>query len=303
MSVNLRHMPKGYRFDAVRRIGRIDAGSIRAVLNFVIPRLETEPPPTEPMEGFGIVTCAGGRYLRYLYAQVKVTRRFTDAPIHCYHLGPAELNHPCVDMLREMDVTFVDAIPVMREQNYALWKNVGWSAKSAALLDCPFRYALFMDADCIPLIDPESLLDSDDFTEGFLAWHDINKCRKNNMVFPLMGLKMPKDFREFEAGQQLWDRQRHWKALQLFSWMNGRPRPFYELVHGDKDLGPLSFMKLGIPFNVGGEPKWEHNAIRHHLSDGTPAFLHYMETKRSKGAPPEVASLLHEFDNLTLQPA
>lgn len=286
------------RYDEVRRIGRFSEGAILATLKFVIPRLND---PVPPMDGFGIVTVGGGSYLKYVWAQVKKTRELTDAPIICYHIGPEEIDHPATELLMDLGVEFRDAVPIMQEQNYQ--SRHGWCAKSAGLLDCPFRYALFLDSDCYPLIEPESVLNHPDFSHGFLAFNDINTCRKNNMVFPLMGLSKPDNFREWEAGAQLWDRRTQWKALQLFSWMNGRPRPFHDIVWGDKDLAPLAHMKLGMPFKVGGDPKWMGYGILHTLSDGTPAFMHSMTEKRSGDVDPAIADLLHEFNQLSLQPA
>lgn len=280
-------------FDEVRRIGKFDQGAILKTLEFVIPRLQD---PLPQMSGFGVVTVAGGNYLRYLWAQTRVLRRLSDCPVQCFHLGPQEIQHKAVNLLRDLGVEFVDAIPLMGRENYQT--RHGWSAKSAALKYTRFRYACFMDADCIPLIDPETILNHSDFETGFLAWFDINKCRKSNMIFPSMGIKYDPAFREFEAGQQMWDRQRHWLPLQLFSFMNGRPKPFHDDLWGDKDIAPLSFMKLKVPFNVGGEPEWLGYGIRHQLTDGTKAFLHYMPDKRGGPMAPEVAELLKEFDSL-----
>lgn len=283
----------------VRKIGRIERPQVRAILDYVIPRLD-EPRPA--FEGFGIVTVAGGPYLRWFWASLNKLREVSDAPVQCYHLGPRELNHPCVPLMREMGVEFVDALPLMKAENYQ--SRGGWSAKSVAIKHSPFRYCLFLDADCFPLINPEPILHGNDFNHGFLAFHDVSKCRKDDFFFTDFDLKYDKSFVEFEAGAQIWDKYRHWRPLQLFSWMNGRPKPFHKITFGDKDLGPLSFMKLGLPFNVGGKPEWMGYGIRHKLADSTPAFLHFMPEKRGGDPAPEVQELLAEFDEMTkLQPA
>lgn len=282
-------------FDSVRRIGKIAPGSIRAVLDYVIPRMND---PMPEMDGFGIVTVAGGaKYLRLLWASVKKTRMVSDAPIWCFHLGPKEIQHWCVPMLEDLGVHFVDAIPFMKAENYQ--SIGGWSAKSIAIMHSPFQRVCFLDADAFALIDPEEI----EFPTGFMAFRDVTKCRKNDMLFPNLGLKRIPDWVEFEAGQQLWDKKKTWRELQLFSFMNGRKVPFHDLTMGDKDLAPLSFMKLGTPFDEGGIPEWLGYGIRHHLSDGTPAFLHFMPEKRGGPVAPEVVELLREFDQLTLQPA
>ena len=283
----------------VRKIGRIDRMQVRAILDYIVPKLD-EPMPT--YEGFGIVTVAGGPYLRWFWASLNKLREVTDAPIQCYHLGKRELNHPSVPKMREMGVEFVDAIPFMQEENYQSFG--GWSAKSIAIKHSPFRHCLFLDADCFPLLDPETILSGPDLNHGFLAFHDVSKCRKDDFFFHDFNLKYDAGFIEFEAGAQLWDKQENWRPLQLFSWMNGRPNPFHKIGWGDKDLAPWSFMRLGLPFNVGGKPEWLGYGIRHKLSDGTPAFLHFMPEKRGGEPAPEVADLLVEFDEMNeLQPA
>lgn len=285
-------------FDEVRRIGRLDAGAIRATLDFVIPRLKD---PMPEMSGFGIVTVGGGKYLKYIWNLVRKARVLTDAPIICYHLGPDEVNHPAVSLLKEMDVEFRDAIPIMRRENYTFQGNKGWSAKSAAIMDCPFKEVLFLDADAYPLMEPESILDHWNFSTGFLAFPDIQHCRKNDMLFTHLALKRIPDWVEAEAGQFLVDRSRFWKEIQLYSFMNGRPLPFHDLAMGDKTLLQLSCMKLGTSFNMGGKPEWVEYGIRHHLTDGTPAFMHSMPAKRGGMSDPAMEEALRQFEELSLQ--
>jgi hypothetical protein len=276
-------------FDEVRRIGKFEAGASRAVIAHIIPHLN-EPIPE--MEGFGVATAAGGRYLRYLWVMVKKLRAFSDAPVQCFHLGQREIMHHSVPMLEELGVEFVDALPLMKAENYQ--KLGGWQAKSIAVKYSRFERICFMDADAYPLMDPEDIQ-----FDQFMAWHDIQKCRKNDMIWPSLGLKCDRAYTEFEAGQQMWDRRKAWRPLQLFSWANGRPKPFYDLLHGDKDIAPFMFLKLGIPFETGGPPRWEGYGIRHFLKDGTPAFFHAMPEKRGGPPDPDSAALLAEFDSLT----
>jgi hypothetical protein len=285
----------------ITRIGKISDGSILATLKFVIPRLN-EPLPK--MDGRGIVTVAGGKYLKYLWMQVKHVRALSDLPIICYHLGPQEIQHPSVEMLEGMGVEFRDALPLMKAEGYTLHGVRGWSAKSIAVKHSPFRHVLFLDADAIPLIDPEEIFAHKDYNTGFLCFGDIAPCRKSNMLFPSLGIRYDKDWIEAEAGQFLVDKQRFWKAIQLYSFMNGRPKPFHDLAYGDKCLLPLACVKLGMPFTQAPKGEWIHYGIRHHLTDGTPAFEHFTEHKRHGLMPDGVKKVLQEFESLTqLQPA
>jgi hypothetical protein len=285
----------------ITRIGKISEGSILATLKFVIPRLN-EPLPK--MEGRGIITVAGGKYLKYLWMQVKHVRALSDLPIICYHIGQHEIQHPSVEMLEDMGVEFRDALPLMKAEGYTLQGVRGWSAKSIAVKHSPFRHVLFLDADSIALIDPEEIFAHEDYKTGFLCFGDIAPCRKNNMLFPSLGIRYDKDWIEAEAGQFLVDKQRFWKAIQLYSFMNGRPRPFHDLAMGDKTLLQLASMKLGIPFTLSTNQEWMGYGIRHSLTDGTKAFLHAMPEKRGGEVAPGWGESFREFESLTqLQPA
>lgn len=290
---NRKNVGPDWKFDDVRRVGSMSRGQILPSLNILIPKMNDSLPK---FDGFGICTVAGGPYLRYLWAQVQKVREISDVPIWCYHLGPKELNHPSVELLQDLNVTFVDALPLMERENYQ--SHHGWCAKSIAVIHSPFRHVCFLDSDAFPVIDPEVILDHPDYEKGFLCFPDIQDCRSSNRLFPDLGMPHEQKWVEAEAGQFLVDKDRFWKALQLYSFMNGRPKPFHDLAMGDKTLLQLSCMKLGIPFTMTPRSEWVGYGIKHFLSDGTYAFLHYMPHKRGGPVAPQVADLLLEFDSL-----
>ena len=281
----------------VHRIRGFDASAILKTLEYVIPRLD-EPVPE--VDGYGICCVAGGKYLRYAHRMVRIVREMSDMPIHIYHLGPKELDHPVVPVLREMGVTFKDALPLMAARNYQTG-NPGWMAKSASLIDVPFRHCLFLDADAYPLIPPEDIFAHGDYTTGLVVFPDVAPCRKSDAFFSAFGMRHDPLFTEWEAGQFVVDKVRLWDAVQLYAFMNGRPKPFHEIFWGDKDLLPMACIRLGIPFTTGRPPQWiKRVALRHFLSDETPAFEHWMEEKRGKlWLPERLLELDREFRNIT----
>jgi hypothetical protein len=279
----------------VDRIGKIEVGSCRAVLEYVLPLLAQEPCP--PCEGTGIVVAAGGAYLKQCWASVRMTRKVTDLPIQVWHLGKGEVTDRDRENFEGLNVEFVDVYDHLDE--HPSFAMSGWPSKSYAVAYCPFRNVLQLDADAYPLVDPMELFEGDDYRRtGSIHFQDIQKVRNNDMIFPCMGIRRPPDFKEIEVGQVLYDKARLWKALRLTVWMNSHPECFYKLSHGDTILYVIALMKFGFPFVVGDFPTWHGYGMRHALH-GRPVFEHCMALKRSNAQPPEyLAELFREYDQL-----
>ncbi len=99
----------------------------------------------------------------------------------------------------------------------------GFELKSFALLNCAFREVVLLDADNVPLIDPEDLFTQPAFREsGAMFWPDLGRSRhppaSGSCAVSPTGL-MP----SFESGQLAVDRGKHFHALAL-SWFLNRTR-------------------------------------------------------------------------------
>lgn len=283
----------------VARITKITPESLLAVLKFVIPRLD-EPVP--PCSGAGVVMVAGGRYLSQAYASICKLREVSDLPVQIWHLGPKEVNDTHREVFSDLDVEFVDAHEVRRK--HPMHRLGGWECKSFAVAYSPFQRVLMLDADSFPIVDPETIFDGHDFrATGCLMWPDIQKCRKNDMIFPSVGIPYEKDFQEMEVGQLLIDKKHHWKSVQLWRFLNSHSEATYQMIFGDKDSLQIAMKRFKVPFSVGDHCDWMGWGMQHKLR-GVPVFHHAMELKRSKlDGPPGYRDLMAQFESLQLQPA
>ncbi|MCA3575635.1 MAG: hypothetical protein IOC86_17070, partial [Aestuariivirga sp.] len=128
---------------------------------------------TEGIRPRGIVIPAGGaRLFTCAWVAVRMLRDFlkTSLPIQVWHIGEQEMSPAMIALMAEQQVETVDALALMgREQ--ADVELGGFELKSFALLHCPFREVVLLDADNVPLIDPAELFTQAAFREsGALFW-------------------------------------------------------------------------------------------------------------------------------------
>jgi len=209
--------------------------------------ISTIPPYAGPSEGRGIVICGGGvRYFTNAWVCIQMLRRLgCQLPIQLWHLGSKELDDQMRALVRPLGVECVDAFALRRKHPARLRHR--WALKPYAILHCSFRELLFLDADNVPVINPEFLLDSQQFHDaGAIFWPDYERQRnqKARVVWRSCGLRQPAEA-EFETGQILLDKQRCWRALCLAMWFNENCDFYYKYVHGDKETFHLAFRKLG----------------------------------------------------------
>jgi hypothetical protein len=116
-----------------------------------------------------------------------------------------------------------------------------------------FREVLLLDADNVPVVDPEFLFETPQFTRtGALFWPDFHGRGHNiqaRLIWRSCGLREPKE-KEFETGQIMVDKQRCWKALNLCLWMNEHSDFYYRYVHGDKETFHLAFRKARKSYSL-----------------------------------------------------
>jgi hypothetical protein len=200
--------------------------------------------------GRGIVMAAGGcRYFTGAWVTINLLRHLgCRLPVQVWHLGPEELDATMADLLRPMHVECIDAAALRKTVPSRILN--GWELKCYALLHCPFAEALLLDADNIPVRDPEYLFDSPAYrSTGAIFWPDVSRFEKTAQAWTLLGLERPAT-PEFESGQMLVDKTRCWRALSLAMWLNENSDFFYRFLHGDKETFHLAFQKLGQPFTL-----------------------------------------------------
>ncbi|KAF8852858.1 hypothetical protein BDZ45DRAFT_807108 [Acephala macrosclerotiorum] len=134
--------------------------------------------------------------------------------------------------------------------------HVNYQLKTAAVMNSRFAELLLLDSDNIPIIDPESLFESDTYKEyGTLFWPDIARTRPNNPMWAITNTQCLMNEYEQESGQLIVDKRRFFYHLQLAAWFNDVHTRYYnEFLLGDKDMFRFAWHALKTKY--GFPPKW-----------------------------------------------
>ncbi|CAJ1418943.1 unnamed protein product [Effrenium voratum] len=241
--------------------------------------------------GRGIVICAGGPYLELALVAVRLLRaQGCRLAVELWHLPGEDTSAaeglPDGAQLRELPL----ALPRRRPEV--------WAVKPLALLASGFQEVLLLDADNVPVCDPEHLFEEPDFRRtGALFWPDFSPFEEKepHQWHALSGgrwQRRPKQLRwEQESGQLLVDKSRClrglWRAASMALRL-GVLSPYLPGDGGDKDLfqiawtlEELSFAMCPLPAAAGvldpsaGVPGgFVGHTMVQRSCDGRPAFLH-----------------------------
>lgn len=241
------------------------------------------PYPETSSEGRGIVTCAGGPVmLTNAYVLVRVLRDIHKSrlPIEIWHLGAQEMPGLLAAIFNELGCKVIDASSICGGTAASI--HDGWQLKSYAVRNSGFEDVLLLDADQVPLADPEVLFDCPQYLEtGAIFWPDIIDLAAENPIWPMLGLE-PEQVRSWESGQLCVNRRRHWKAINIALAMNQRAETFYRLVYGDKDTFLLAWRLGGSECTVvPHSPFQSERFLCQRDFDGTPLFQHRTNCKWS----------------------
>jgi ADP-heptose:LPS heptosyltransferase len=249
----------------------------------------SDAPPT--FQGRGIVMCGGGR--RYFPCAWVAINRLRDLgcrlPIELWFLGPLELDEPMRDLARPLDVACIDGRRHRRaaSANALPWTRLGgFELKPYAIAHSRFREVLFLDADNVPVRNPESLFDTVEYhAHGALFWPDYGRLARSRPIWDVCGVPY-RDEPEFESGQIVIDKTRCWKALQLTLWYNAHSEFFYQFIHGDKDTFHMAFRRTDTPYAMPSAPihPLDYTMCQHGF-DGERMFQHRNQAKWLLGQP------------------
>lgn len=171
---------------------------------------------------------------------------------------------------------------------------VNYQLKTAAVVNSRFEELLLLDADNVPVLDPDSLFESSTYKEfGTLFWPDIARTRPNNPMWAITNTPCKMDEYEQESGQLLVDKRRYFYHLQLAAWFNNEHAEYYnQFMLGDKDL--FRFAWHALKTRYGSPSRWVtsvgtlagpenyycgHSFAQHH-PNGSVAFMHGGLVKR-----------------------
>lgn len=223
----------------------------RLALEQFIARLPASP---GGFKGRGIVICGGGaRYFTNAWVGIHRLRALgCRLPIQLWYLGRAELDRPMRQLMAPLGVECVDALA--RRRQPPVRRLGGWPLKPYAILSSTFREVLLLDADNVPVRNPEYLFESAAYRKtGAIFWPDYGQLEKTGVIWRSCGLERPAT-PEFESGQILVDKARCWAALRLSLWFNEHSDFYYRHLHGDKETFHLAFCKLKQPFTLVPHP-------------------------------------------------
>jgi len=232
------------------------------------------PPPLPPFSGRGILICGGGlRYFPGAWLAVRMLRHLgCNLPIEIWHLGEAECDARMRQLTEPLGVTWVDG-EKLRAQHPAR-RLGGWELKPYAILHSRFQEVLLLDADNLPIVNPESFFEWPEYREtGAVLWPDQHKTAASAAFWRVAGLP-PREAPEVESGQLLIHKSRCWRVLQLCWWLNDHADFFYPITTGDKGTFPMAFQKLGVPFALAPPLRMTTVALAQHDFQGRRVFQH-----------------------------
>lgn len=205
--------------------------------------------------GRGIVMCAGGNtYLPLAFISVSQIRDLgCNLPIYIWHKdygwgieAPPHYQAPFLEKFK--DVHFINGSEVRMHIPSRILN--GWELKPYAIVNSNLREVIYIDADNIPLINLNTLFSSKDYEmTGGLFWPDRGRMDTWRPIFDLIGVDCLKEW-EWESGQMVIDKSRHWKALMFTMWMNEFSDYFYGKFHGDKETFHYGWRKMGASFTM-----------------------------------------------------
>jgi hypothetical protein len=169
-----------------------------------------------------------------------------------WYLGPRELDAHMRSLMEPLGVKCVDANAMRKKQQMHLLH--GFELKPYSVLHARFREVIFLDADNVPVANPELLFDTPEYSDtGAIFWPDYGRMPPERLAWKYFGVPY-RDEPEFESGQMLIDKARCWRALNLAMWFNDNSYFFYQHAHGDKDTFRFAWHRLGQRFAMPAYP-------------------------------------------------
>ncbi len=213
-------------------------------------------PYPDGFHGRGIVICAGGvKYFTNAWVCIQMLRRLgCHLPVQLWYRGVKEVDTRMAALVAPLGVQCIDATKLRKK--FPMRIPGGWQLKPYAILHSSFEEVLLLDADNVPVANPEFLFDTPQFERtGAIFWPDYphEDGRKADPIWRSCGLRRPRE-PEFESGQIVIDKRRCWAALNLSLWFNQNSDFYYQYLYGDKETFHLAFRKLRKSYSLVKKP-------------------------------------------------
>jgi len=231
--------------------------------------------PAGRFKGRGIVICGGGlKYFPCTWVCLNILRQVgCQLPVEVWYLGEKEMSRQMLELLSAQGAQCIDAEQV-RERNPARILN-GWELKPYALIHSRFEEVLLLDADNVPITDPEYLFDEPKYQQtGAVFWPDFGQLAPEEPIWEICRVNYREE-PEFESGQIILNKGRCWKALQVTMHMNEYSDFYFSYILGDKETFHMAWRRLGQEYAMPAR-EIEHitGTMCQHDFDGDRIFQH-----------------------------
>jgi len=271
----------------------VDHCTARLEARKFLKRLSTYP---GRFRGRGVVVCAGGaRGFANAWVCLRMLRHCgSKLPVEVWHLGAEEMDGAMSSLLKRLGAQTVDALKVAERGSDPAINHA--TLKCDAVMHSRFREVLLLDADNVPVANPDVLFDTAAFQHhGAIFWPHWFRWKRRNPVWRLSGV----DYRDepgFDTGQVVLDKSRCWGPLQLARWY-GRQNGFFDpFVHGHKGYCYLAWRRMHRAYAMPGHDcQLLGRAVCQHDFEGRRLFQHRFLAKwRLAGENPCVPGFWHE---------
>ena len=171
--------------------------------------------PENLFKGRGIVMLAGGKYSEYAATALGMLREVgSQLPVEVWMKDRTEVKEGWCEELE------TEGIACRLLEDYmsmaALPRPYQW--KVVTMLFSSFREILFLDADDMPVRNPDSVFEAQHYKDkGVILWPDYWKHTGTPWLPYILGVtdqasEIFQDEQSVESGQMVWDKERHWKV-------------------------------------------------------------------------------------------
>lgn len=229
----------------------------------------------------GIVIGAGGaKFFGCAFNCAYILRKLgCSLPIEFWYLGDHEMDNKMKTLCDIYNISYVNAEKFCIDNNIKPRILNGWELKPFSTLHSKFKQVLYLDADNIPVKNPEYLFEYESYKKlGAIFWPDIPPGKRKEWLPPVVWENIGLHYRnevDFETGQFLINKEKCYKELCITMWMNEHSDWFYKFVYGDKSTFHLAWRKCDsdyvIPPRVAG---WRHPCLLQYDLDNQLIFQH-----------------------------
>lgn len=216
--------------------------------------IESIPEYPGGYEGRGVVICVGGpKYFIPAWVCVHMLRKSgCQLPIEYWYLGKREMDEEMKNLVKPLGVTCIDALEVNKK--HPVRKLGGWELNPYSIIHSSFKEVIFLDADNVPLVNPELLFDTPQYAATkSIFWPDYGRLKPDRKIWEICRVEY-RDEPEFESGQIVIDKEACWREINLAMHLNEHSEFYYKYIHGDKDTFHMAWHMLKTPYAMPSKP-------------------------------------------------